>query len=162
MRKLEETRTIEPLFSLNQDLPGLVNARKTFLELNDPTGYLWTQRYLNGDYKHWEALMRCKWFIEEYDSWLVELKTKFKIAALQQIMKIASGQSEEPASTVLQANKYLATAQWEKAAYDRGRPSKEQMKGELAKAVKTLEAEKEDEDRISQSTSLQVIQGGKG
>jgi hypothetical protein len=153
----EKDRVIQPVFSLNEDRDGLINCRKTFLELEDPTGYLWSQQYL-GSYEHWEKLMRAPWFQEAYQSWLEELKMKIKVRALKKIKEIASGDIEgTPQATVLAAARYLADAGYE-AKPGRGRPSKEDLKGELKRQAQILSEEEKDLQRIG---GLQVIQGGR-
>lgn len=137
-----DLRIIEPVFSLYDDKPGLVNARKTFVELNDPTGYKWAQRYL-GDYEHWTRLMKCKWFAEAYDRWMEEMKMKLRSEALESIRRIASEASDAQA---LVASKYLAGFEWEKK--ERGRPSKNELSGELKRQARILSDEDADMERI--------------
>ena len=50
-----DRKIIDPVFTLYNDSPGLINARKTFVELGDPSGYKWAMLYL-GDYEHGEFL----------------------------------------------------------------------------------------------------------
>ncbi len=142
----------EPVFSLDRDIPGLVNCRSTFIEIGDPTGYAWAQEYLQS-WEHWEKLMQSSWFEQAYEGWLREYKMKLRSEAVGIITKIA----QEGSQQALQAAKYLASAEWEKPATGRGRPSKEEMKGELARAVKQYEYEQDDAKRIG----LTLIQGGK-
>lgn len=137
-----DQRLFEPVFSLYDDKPGLVNCRKTFVELGDPTGYKWAIRYL-GDYEHWKRLTRCSWFKDAYDVWMNELKMKLQSEALDTIRGIS--QSENPAQALV-ASKYLASFEWEKKG--RGRPSKEEVQGELKQAAKMLSEEDKDFERI--------------
>ena len=136
-RILEKT-----VFSLYDDKEGHINCRKTFVELNDPTGYKWAMKYLE-DYEHWKRLMKCKWFQDAYDVWITELKTKLRSTALDKIQEIA--ENGQPAQALV-ASKYLASFEWEKAG--RGRPSKKEIEGQLKVAAKMLEAEDEDALRI--------------
>jgi hypothetical protein len=142
----------DPVFSLHTDQPGLINCRKTFLSLRDPTGYLWAVKYL-GSWEHWEYLMRSSWFEEAYNGWVRELKTVLKMEALQKIDEIARSGSVQ----AFPAAKYLASAEWEKAVRTRGAPSKEELQGELRNAVKELTVLEEDAQRMG----LTIIQGGK-
>ena len=137
-----QRQDFEPMFSLQTDRPGLVNARKTFVELQDPTGYKWAIKYL-GDYEHWKALMKSKWFVEAYENWMVELKMKMRSEALDTIRAIA--QEGQPAQSLV-ASKYLASFEWDKK--ERGRPSKAELQGELKRAAKALEIEDDDAERI--------------
>lgn len=131
------------VFSLYDDKSGLVNARRTFVDLGDPTGYKWAMQYL-GDYEHWKALCKCKWFQEALEVWMHELRMKIQSEALDVIRETAKGESN-PAQA-LAAAKYLAGFEWDKAS--RGRPSKSELTGELKRQAKLLEAEDDDFERI--------------
>ena len=149
-----ELRVIEPVFTLTYDRPGLVNARTTFIEMNDPTGYQWAMKYLKS-WKHWdEWLLKAKWFREALDSWLAELEVKTRSEALTAIKDISTGGSGQS----LAAAKYLAEQGWVKGASRRGRPSKEELTGELKARAEALEKTNADMQRIG----LTVIQGGVG
>lgn len=137
-----DQRLFEPIFSLYDDKPGLVNCRKTFVALEDPTGYEWSMQYL-GDYEHWKKLMKSKWFQEAYDVWMEELKMKLRSQAIKRIKEI---QDEGQPAQALVASKYLASFEWEKAG--RGRPSKQEITGELKRAAEALKVEDEDAARI--------------
>ena len=133
---------IEPVFTLFDDYPGLVNARTTFLELGDPTGYLWAMKYL-GSMEHWTKLCNCKWFKPRFDEWVYQLKAGLRVKALDRIKEIAESQSAQS----LAAAKYLATADWEKQETTRGRPSKLEVNRELKKQMALAEMEDEDYKR---------------
>lgn len=135
-----ESRIIEPIFSLSSDKPGLINARATFVALDDPTGYEWAEKYL-GSWAHWEKLIECPWFAPHLEDWKREIDVKGVNKAVQRIKEIAVGES----SQALPANRYIAEKGWEKA---RGRPSKSEIKGELLKATKRVEEHEEDMKRI--------------
>lgn len=148
----EEERPLPAVFSFH-GREGYIDARKTFIELRDPTGYLWSQKYLKS-WHHFSLLLKCKWFEPEYVSWVEELKIILKQESIQKITEIASSDSPQ----ALPAAKYIASADWEKATTGRGRPSKSEVQGELAKAVKQLSNEQSDLERIGGFT---VIQGGR-
>lgn len=141
--KFPDLTEYEAIFSLDDDIPGLINCRKTFIALRDPTGYKWAMKYLNS-YEHFEKLLQADWFESAYQGWLRELKTLLKSEAVERISQIA----QEASPQALMANKYLATADWEKAAHGRGKPSKAELKGELRKQVRILEQEQDDAKRI--------------
>jgi len=130
-----------PVFSLYEDKPGLINARKTFVALRDITGYKWAMAYL-GDWAHWLALMKHQWFRDAYEVWVAELRMLLRSEALARIEEIAQTDGQQK----LPANRYLAGFEWEKN--NRGRPSKEEMAGELRKQAKVLESEEDDAQRI--------------
>lgn len=150
-----EDRSIDPQFSLYGGVPDVIDCKSTFIELGDPTGYKWAITYLQS-WDHWLKLINSKspWFRDAYHVWLEELKVKMKQKALETIERISN--SGTPQS--LPAAKYIAGAEWEHTAHTKGRPSKELIKGELAKAVKVINQEDEDIKRIG---GLSVIQGGR-
>lgn len=141
---------LKPPFTLYHDRPGYISGRKTFVEFNDPTGYKWAMKYL-GDYAHWKALLKCKWFVEALDVWIDELETKIRSEALDKIKEI---QDEGQPAQSLVAAKYLAGFEW-KAKGTRGRPSKQEVAGELKRATAILETEKTDAQRIG--LTLKVV-----
>jgi hypothetical protein len=144
-------RTHPPVFSLYSDVEGLINCRRTFVDLGDPSGYLWVQEYLDGELKLWDILMDTSWFKQAYANWVGELELKLKAEAMKKIQDIAKGTSNQS----FQANKYLSKEEWKPGT--RGRPTKEEVSGALKKAVDVLEAEDEDMKRIG----LTLITGGR-
>jgi hypothetical protein len=151
-------RVVEPVFTLNSEIEGLICARTTFIELEDPTGYKWAMKYLKS-WPHFEKLLGCSWFAPHYANWVAEIKIILKARALEQIKQIAAGCGEGVTSAVmLQANKYLASAEWEKPLFSRGRPSKGEISGELKRLTEQIAMEDNDIERIG---GLKLIQGGK-
>ena len=144
-------RSREPVFSLYDDRSGLINARTTFVNLRDPTGRKWALTYL-GDWNHWLRLIKCNWFREAYDIWIVELNQQFKSEAVAVAYEIMKG---ENGAQALAAAKFLTSEEYDKQT--RGRPSKQTLEGELKKAAQALTVEDEDLARIG----LKVINGGK-
>lgn len=149
----QEDRAHPPLFSLYSDHEGLINCRKTFIEVADPTGYRWVQQYLDGDTEFFDLLLEKKWFKEAYQKWQRELDVKLKSESFEKIREIAETKSPQ----AFQANKYLNKEEW-KDGPARGRPTKEEAKGELKKAMEQLSQEDHDLARIG---GLKVISGGK-
>lgn len=147
-----EEKKYDPVFSLYKDKPGLVNVRKTFVDLGDATGYLWAIKYL-GDYEHWMTLMKCRWFKEAYDVWIHELNQKLKAEAIGRIQMIAAGDTVQ----ALAAAKFLAEQSGTETKLRRGRPTKEEIAAELKHEVRQATMEDEDLERIG----LKVITGGK-
>lgn len=131
-----------PIFSF-LGVPGYISVRASFIELRDPTGYKWADKYLK-DYKHFEKLMEAPWFSSVFKALQKELKEILKSEAIQKIIQIASEDSPQ----ALQAAKYIASAEWEKATSGRGRPSKEELRGELKRAADQVYQESEDAERI--------------
>lgn len=145
----EESRVHDPLFSLNGDYtvsPGgnaLINCRETFIACDDVSGYKWAMKYLES-FEHLRRLLDSEWFRFAYDKWVDELKAKQTSDALTKIKLIATGGS--PAA--FQAAKYIASKEYEKGSKTRGRPSTEEIKGELANAIRNVNAEEADFNRV--------------
>lgn len=134
----EDRADREPLFSLHQDRPGLVNLRKVYVELGDPTGYALATRYLE-NYDHWLLLMKCSWFKAAKEAWDVELDAKLKSEGMSAIRAISDGIEGVQASVQLSAAKYLANLEHRKergAAAKRGRPSAAEVEGELKRTAR--------------------------
>lgn len=133
---------LDPVFTLYEDKPGYINARKTFVALNDPTGYKWAMHYL-GDYNHWKALMKCKWFQEAVDEWKIELELKLQSEAIEVLRVQMRGENPVQAQS---AAKYLAEGSWNK--HKRGRPSKEEVERQTKIEASKRSEENEDLRRI--------------
>lgn len=131
-----EDRVSEPRFTLMTDKPGLVNFRKAYVQLGDPSGYQMAQRYLE-DYDHWRLLMRSPWFKAAKVLWDEELDAKLSSEGMQAIRELADGGEHVPVATQLSAAKYLADKTFRKApsVASRGRPSKEEVAGNLKQAT---------------------------
>lgn len=137
-----QQRNILPVFSVKWDRPGLINARTTFVEVGDPTGYQWAMKYL-GDWDHWLNLCKSSWFLSYLEMWRKELAIKDQAAALQTIKAIALGDDPKGA---LPAAKYLAERGWEKPKA--GRPTKATIDAELKHAARERGVQDEDLERI--------------
>lgn len=123
-----------PKFTLHRNIEGFVNFGSRYVALEDPSGYKVTQELLNGDYGHWTTLLKQNWFKEAKQQWDRELDAKLMARGLDVMKEIARGDDEEVKPAVrLQAAKFLATRGYvrpeEKST--RGRPSKEEVEGEL-------------------------------
>lgn len=137
---------IDPVFTLRHDKPGLISGRKTFVELGDPSGYKWAMKYL-GDWDHWLVLEQCTWFQEYLAEWRKELDAKIASEAMDRIREIAQDPNDKSSLT---AAKWLASKPWnQKAGSARGRPSKEEVQGELKRQTQKLTQEDEDAARIN-------------
>lgn len=153
LEQLGRTPDETPPFSL-RGREGFIDAKQTFLNERDPTGYKWATRYL-GSYDHLKRLMTSAWFQDIYNDWLSELHILMQSEAIDRIREIAeTGQPTQ----ALAASKYIAERGWEsKTAPKRGRPSKDEVKGALKEAIRLTEEEEEDFKRVG----LSVIEGGK-
>lgn len=139
----ERPKDVEAVFSLYDDKPGLVNCRKTFVELGDPTGYKWAIQYL-GDYEHWQTLMKKPWFREAVDVWVEELNAKLLGEAISVYRLLARAGTTE--TIKMQAASKLAEQPWNKAK--KGRPSKEDINAQLKTEARKRTAEDDDLERI--------------
>lgn len=147
-----EYRVGTPVFSLYRDRPGLINARTTFVEVGDMTGYRWAIKYL-GDWEHWEALIKRSWFKKALETWRAELAVKLQSEALDVIQRIAQTEGHRSA---LPAARYLH--ELEKQSRGRGRPTQLAIDTELKREVERRSVEDDDASRIG---LLKVIDGGK-
>ena len=93
----KDDRPIQPVFTLRHDKEGLINGRKTFVELGDPTGYKWAMKYL-GDWDHWLVLEQCTWFKEALAEWRRELDSKIASEAMDRIREDKAISSSKGAS----------------------------------------------------------------
>jgi len=144
----QRAQDVKPVFSLYDEVPGLINCRSTFIELSDPTGYKWATTYL-GSWEHWEKLLETTWFVEALESWRRELAQKMTATAIEKIKTIC--ESSENDAQVIAAAKYIAEQGWKKTG--RGRPT--HKKDPVSTAIR--EIENDDALRIG----LKVIDGGR-
>lgn len=133
---------------------GKPMLRDLFMEMRDITGIRFANKYLGG-YDHLQKLLAVPWFKKEYDSWIQELRLIYRAEAIARIEEIQN----EGSAQSLAAAKYLAELDSEnKGASKRGRPSSEEVTGELKRAVRQEQTAKEDYNRMM---GLTVITGGK-
>lgn len=152
-----ELSTIKPMYSLYYDYTDeetgkpIPNFRKEYVRLGDPTGYKLAELYLE-DYDHWEFLMKCKWFVEAKEQWDRELDAKLTADGMDAVRLIADGVEGVAPAVQLSAAKFLATKAYRNKADDkpkRGRPSKEEIAGNLKQASEDEKAFADDLKRIT-------------
>ena len=113
-------------------------ARKLYIECNDPTGYVFATTHLGG-WKHFNLMKQSKSIAVEIERWEEELEVKLRAEAVGNMIKLSEGDKG------YQANKFLVDGGWiQKKA---GRPTKEAQR----KAVKQHIAEY---DELSSSVDL--------
>jgi hypothetical protein len=135
-----ESRTREPLFSLYNDKPGMINFGKTYVRLADPSGYKVAQEVLDGDYTLWTVLTGCRWFIQAKELWDRELDAKLFSEGMDEIRLLAK---EGMPAQKLAASKYLANKEYKKdRTQSKGRPKRE----EIDRAAKALADSERDLD----------------
>lgn len=130
-----DVRSMKPMFSLHQDVPGVINFRKEYVRDGDVTGYKTGTRLLE-NYDHWQLLMRASWFREAKKVWDEELASKMDSEALQtltEIMRDTEGAktSERISAARILLQKAKQISSTPKAKNERGRPSKEEIEGNL-------------------------------
>lgn len=151
-------------YRLYRHTPGEQPCLQTeFLKLGDPHGYQFALKFFVS-FDHFQHMLEhCKMFKEAYESYQDELFLKDKARAAAKIREIM--ENGETAQS-LAAAKYLHSlaTQGDGSAADgarpgkRGRPSKSEVKGELAKAIRADQQAIEDYRRMN---GLTVITGGK-
>jgi hypothetical protein len=132
---------------------SLVEFGKAYVSFGDTTGYHMTQAYLNGDYSHWQTLLKCLWFKEAKEAWDEELNAKLAAEGLKTIREIAK---DEDHKGRLQAARILlqrGDASKIRSKGLRGRPSTEEVSGYLKEAAHAEKALQDDLERI------QVVKG---
>jgi hypothetical protein len=132
-----------PVFSLHQEVEGLICARTTFLAEGDPTGYKWAVKYLEG-WQHWLRLISIPWFKDAVELWQSELNARLQQEALVKIRDIAKSSSP----TAFAAAKYIANKEYDKPKSRRGRPTNAEVERELNLAAARAGAEDEDFTRM--------------
>lgn len=141
---IEQRGDNKPAFTLlGKDIDGLINAQRTFVELNDPTGYKWAIQYLDS-WPHFLVLMKCGWFKEAFDEWVAELEVKLRSESISKLRDIAASGTPQAVA----AAKYLATLDYKKVGGSRGRPSKEELVGELKRQARHQQDSVDDAKRI--------------
>lgn len=154
IKKLEH-RKVHPIFSLStrKVYEGLVPFYQSFVEIGDPTGYKWAEKYL-GSWEHYVQLLKCSWFKEVLDKALDKLEAQNLSQAIDEIKDIAAN----PGPQRLAATRYLAEKGWKKGSgkttVGRGRPTKQDIDNNLKEAVDRAIDADADLQRILQPTEV--------
>ena len=147
-----DRRTCQPMFTLHEDKEGLINFRKEYVRDMDPTGYTTATRLLE-NFDHWGRLMGTKWFKEAKKEWDKELAAKMDAEATAVLQKILKGgdeikTSEQIAAAKVMLGKAKTVGKKPVVSVGRGRPSKEEVEGELKNQARLTKEEQDDLDRI--------------
>lgn len=140
-------RIPSPVFTLHEDRPGLINLGAAYVQLGDPTGYKLSKQYLES-YDHFQFFMKSSWFREAKEVWDRELDAKLSSEGLDTIREYAKGEEGVPVSTALAAAKFLANKAYKDKGSPRGRPSKEEVAGNLKQETENASAFADDAARI--------------
>lgn len=117
---------------------GKPSLYRLYMEMSDPTEYLFAQAYLS-DWTHWKMLCDAEWFKPYVARWREELELKLKAEGLARIIQ----ESRSPGREGHSATKYLLEKGWEKSTETKGRPSKEAIRSEANRiAVEATEVDK--------------------
>lgn len=126
------------------------SLKKLFLEASDPTQYTFAT-IVFGSWQVWKKIRSCKLMRDVLQEWQEELEIKMRSQAQLKIVEI----SNSDANSSLQAAKYVDQEVFKR--HRRGRPSKEEVQGELKKEAKISSQVREDMKRLG----LSVTSGGK-
>ena len=100
------------------------SLKRLYLQHKDPLEYSFATTYLY-DWDHWQRLCRNKIISLHIEKWREELRLMLVSEGVFSIINLATEKDS------YQAAKYLADMGWDKSG--RGRPSKEEIEGELKK-----------------------------
>lgn len=98
------------------------SLKKLYIEYADPTEYMFANEYLF-DWKHWKRLCNNAIVSRHIEEWREELELSLVSEGIQTMIDLAGDKQS------YQAAKFLADRGWDKT--EKGRPSKEQIEGEL-------------------------------
>lgn len=133
----------EPIFTTKKyDHEGCLSLYRKYMEIADPTEYQFALRIF-GNWDHWKALQRAKWFQKELEEWREELKVKLESERYHEMKSLI--EKNPNTQSAASATKWLAERYGEKK---RGRPSKEEVKGYLARQNRAKEDLDEDAKRL--------------
>ena len=110
------------------------SLKKLYLNYADPKEYQFANTFLY-DWPHWKRLCNNSIVGKHIEEWREELNLKLESEGVLQLINLATEKES------YQAAKYLADKGWDKMA--KGRPSKDQIEGELKKR-----ADKAEEDDV--------------
>jgi hypothetical protein len=107
-----------------------ISLKKRFIEYGDPNEYLFAKEYLY-DWDHWQRLCQNKIISRHIEKWREELYNSLRSEGIQTLIDLGTeGKS-------YQAAKYLAECGWD--IQKRGRPSKEEIEGEVKRRANEQE-----------------------
>ena len=123
-----------------------LSLKRLYLEHGDPKEYSFARKYLY-DWNHWQRLCKNAVIGRHIDDWRKELELSLISEGVATIINLAINEDS------YQAAKWLADRGWEKEKV--GRPSKEDVEGELKKRA-------DEEDKFSEDFALlKLVEKGK-
>jgi len=128
------------------DYEDHISMKRKYLEINDPTEYRVAQKLL-GSWKHWQRLQEAPWFRKHLAQWREELAISLESRELDRMIEFSK--KDDP--TGYQATKTLLE-RWDKhlkpRIETRGRPSKEEIEGNLHDALEDRNMLQEEAERL--------------
>lgn len=113
------------------DHKGYPSLHRLYVDMEDPTEYLFAIEYFEG-WEHWKVLSSLDWFKPYLENMREELDLKLKAKNVERMKKVAEDPDHKSS---VQAMRYLIEKGYidkdEKIAKKRGRPSKDEIEGNL-------------------------------
>ena len=129
-----------PIWTLKEVDPQgkLPSLRRLYLSTGDPTEYDFANLCF-GSWRHLEHLKSLKWFMDYLGEYRAEMEIMLRSKGIRDLKLQAIGGSTPAA-------KFLASAEWKGSR--RGRPSKEEVEGELKREARLEREIGEDATRV--------------
>lgn len=122
------------------------SLKRLYLEHGDPKEYSFARKYLY-DWKHWQRLCKNKVVGRHIEEWRKELELSLVSEGVSALIDLALNEKS------YQAAKYLADRGWDKSKV--GRPSKEEVEGQIKKQA-------EEDQEFADDFELIALHGNKG
>lgn len=134
----------------DEDRGDALSLYRLYMELGDLTEYDFATKYFY-NWDHWKQLCAVSWFTPHVARWREELDLKTKAEALKRIKEEAK---DPKAKNTFSANKILIDRSWENSkpkspTRKAGRPTREEVAGELKREVKEAKIIEDDYRRIT-------------
>ncbi len=140
-------KDLKPLYTLKDfTYRGYPSLKKLYLEERDPTGYLFSHKYLY-NYEHLLILKATKMIGHHIEAWERELEMLLEAENLQRLSEMAASTNPKYVAQSTSAAKFLASKGWRKDK--KGRPSKSEVDGERKRQAEVLSIVQDDLDRIN-------------
>jgi hypothetical protein len=145
----DDRKTCKPMFSLHDDVEGLVNFRKEYVRDMDTTGYKTATRLLES-YDHFLLLQKGRWFREAKEEWDREIAAKMQKEAIDKLRGILNDDDSKPAEQIAAAKALLTKSKeiTKEPVRKPGRPSKDAVEGRMKEEVRLTKDELDDMKRI--------------
>lgn len=127
----------DALYTLKDaDHKGYRSLKRLYLQMQDPTEANFADEYLGG-WTHWEHMLtKNQWFLPYVEEWRKALRAKLASIGVSYMINEVVNEGK----SAMQAARFLVNNGWlEGTQAKRGRPSKEEVKGELKKQTQDQE-----------------------